>query len=103
MSIRTLSILSAAGLALALPAAAASVQVEPVKIDFDKLETPNGVETTYETLKTTAETVCGARELPVNLGTFVRSRDCVTTALNKAVSDVDHPNLTAYHAAKSRN
>lgn len=101
MSIRTLSVLSAIGLAIALPASAAGVQAEPVKIDWDKLETPAGVEATYETLKTSAQSVCETREWPINLGNFARSRNCVTEALDRAIADVDHPSLTAHHAANS--
>lgn len=103
MSIRTLSILSAIGLAIAMPASAAGVKVEPVKIDRDKLETPAGVEATYETLKASAESVCTTRETPINLGNFTRSRNCVSEALDKAVTDVGHPNLSAHHAANSRS
>lgn len=103
MSIRTLSILSAIGLAVALPASAAGVQTEKLEVDHATLETERGLESTYEALKASAESVCDASDLPLSLERFVRSDDCVSEALDKAVGDINHPSLSALHdTAQSR-
>lgn len=97
MPTRTLAILSIASLAITSPALAAGLKTDQITIDRDLLVTPAGVETVYAALKATAESVCDASKRPISLRAFSQSRNCIETTLDKAVADVAHPELTAWH------
>lgn len=89
--------------AIVLPASAVSVEVietQDLKINYEALETAEGVAATYDEIKQAAKEVCAPSSFTRSLSEFAMSKRCVSAAMDKAVTDVDHPSLTAYHKAQ---
>jgi UrcA family protein len=97
----TLAILFATA---ALPAAAdgrfveESLEVRYTDLDLDK---EAGVANLYARLRNAAEQVCSLGSGPAALFLSSSERACVTAALDEAVTNVDRPAVTAYHAARA--
>ena len=95
--IATLAVI--AGLAFA-PAAIASEKFE-IEFDFSPVEvaTEEGAEKTYADLKSMIEKECeplfGARRVIERIET----RQCVSDTLDKAVAEIDAPEVTRIHEA----
>jgi UrcA family protein len=66
------------------------------ELDLDK---PAGVETLYRRLRSAAKEVCKPGiSVPQTLRS--KSRACTELTLADAVTQINHPNLTAYHDAR---
>lgn len=101
VSIGTLGVLML-GLATAAPAAAESPLVaESTAIRYGDLDLDKtaGVARLYARMQAAAERVCGARYRPGTLLVEPAWRECVAAAVNAAVTKLDRPAVTEYHAA----
>ena len=86
------------------PVGAGSDPQLAVKVTFNdlNLDQAAGVARLYQRLRVAARTVCGP---DVAVGTRLLSREwrtCVASAVDRAVTEVDRPALTAYHLAHAR-
>jgi UrcA family protein len=86
-----------------LPAAAAGTVEESIAVRYSDLDLDDaaGVAQLHARLTTAAEKVCDTGYRPQALFLAHGWRACVTAALEQGIAAVDHPALTAYHAAKA--
>jgi UrcA family protein len=67
--------------------------------DLD-LSRSQGAAVLYHRLRAAAETVCAPID-DRDLGSYVRFKECVQSALSTAVAEVDRPALTEYYSARA--
>lgn len=99
------AILSITGTALAVPeataGAAAALPSRVVRFDDLNLGQPRSVAILYARIQAAAAQVCGDAQRVGSRVLSVAWQVCVATAVDRAVSKVDRPALTAYHEAKT--
>jgi UrcA family protein len=99
------AILSLAGTALAVPeATAGSIAALPTRVvRFDDLNLgqPRGVAVLYARIQAAAAQVCGTAQRVGSRVVSTAWQVCVASAVDRAVSQVDRPVLTAYHEART--
>lgn len=81
---------------------AAPLKSIKVKYGDLNLQNPAGIETLYRRIGRAARQVCDADTTLVYPGEFRQLRECVETAMAKAVNDVNNKNLTAMFRAKNK-
>ena len=83
--------------------AAPPVVAESTEVRYGDLDLDNtaGIAELYARLQVAAEKVCDSRFQPGTLVVSASWRTCVADALTQAVSAVDRPAVTAYHAANT--
>jgi UrcA family protein len=79
-----------------------AVAQSSVRVKFSELDTakPAGIEMLYQRIRAAADTVCIERGVR-DLQSGIAGRKCKAQAIERAVSDVNLPRLTAMHRARA--
>lgn len=94
--------LSSLILAAALQLAAETPAAQDVTIDRAALATPSGAADAYDRLRETARAVCLADNAPGVMAEY-RVRVCTADTLDRAIADLDAPQLAQIHAERTGN
>lgn len=75
-----------------------------IVVDYGDLDisNPAGLELLYTRIENAAMNVCGYDRLPKELARQRRPAACYTAAVDDAIRQVNQPQLTALHRAKSK-
>jgi UrcA family protein len=75
-----------------------------IVVDYGDLDisNPHGLDLLYTRIENAAMQVCGYDRLPKELARQRRPAACYTAAVDDAIKQVNQPQLTALHRAKSK-
>jgi UrcA family protein len=65
------------------------------------LSHPHGIEELYSRLNTAASRVCGPKADPRNIRKSRNHRQCVASAIDNAVAEIDSPKLQRHHLVET--